>query len=143
MKTDLPNKVLFHIYLKVDKHVSKKNRKVVAKNKYTGKSFIRTASDAKSELNYITLKLLQKIGMNFKPISEDISVAFKFYYKKNKNGKPTKKFLDMSNAYQGPEDCLQEAGVILDDKQIVNHDGSSRILDANETALEIIIKAIN
>lgn len=31
---------------------------------------------------------------------------------------------DLSNAYQGPEDALQKAGVLLNDKLIAGHDGS-------------------
>lgn len=137
-------KILFQCYIKLDKHVSKKNRKRVAKNRATGKAFIRTDTQTKCELDYLTLLLLkQKANAGIvEPINQDVSIAFIFHYKANKAGTPTKKYLDMSNAYQGPEDCLQEAGIIADDKLIANHNGSQRILDANEVGLEIIIKSI-
>ena len=34
---------------------------------------------------------------------------------------------DQSNLYQAPEDVLQKAGVIEDDRQVESHDGSRRI----------------
>lgn len=34
---------------------------------------------------------------------------------------------DASNLYQMPEDLLQSAGIILDDRQVESHDGSERI----------------
>jgi Holliday junction resolvase RusA-like endonuclease len=38
---------------------------------------------------------------------------------------------DLSNLYQGPEDILQEMGVIKNDKLIYGHDGSRKIFGSN------------
>lgn len=141
-KTDQHNSILFEAYLRIDKHVSKKNNIRPRKNASSGRYSVAVDSKTKSELDYLTLKLMgEKAKWRlYEPISCPVSVSFIFHYKKNKNGKATKRFLDQSNAYQGPEDCLQEAGILLDDALIENHDGSARILDAAETALEIVIR---
>ena len=34
---------------------------------------------------------------------------------------------DASNLYQAPEDCLQAAGILANDRQVESHDGSRRI----------------
>ena len=58
------------------------------------------------------------------PITEPISVSMFFYgaWQRKSGNLP-----DISNLYQMPEDLLQTTGIIADDRQIEDHDGSARI----------------
>ena len=51
----------------------------------------------------------------------------------------TKRLIDASNLYQGPEDMLQKAGVIEDDSCIRSHDGSDRRYDKENPRVEITL----
>lgn len=53
-----------------------------------------------------------------------LNVQFHFYIKAKAS---SKNLPDLSNLYQFPEDMLETAGVIADDRQIEGHDGSRRI----------------
>lgn len=52
---------------------------------------------------------------------------------------PTRRRVDLSNVYQGPEDALQHAGVLYDDWQIAGHDGSRRRYDKAAPRVEITL----
>lgn len=67
-------------------------------------------------------------------------VAQKDYY--TKEGRRSKRLGDLSNMYQIVEDCLEDARVIENDRQIQAHDWS-RILPHHETALEVYILKYN
>lgn len=45
---------------------------------------------------------------------------------------------DLSNCYGGPEDALQKAGVVVNDRQVKSHDGS-RIRLCDEDSVEIFV----
>ncbi len=49
---------------------------------------------------------------------------------------------DASNLYLGPEDALQKAGVIADDRLIQSHDGSRKFKDNNNPRVEITLTPI-
>jgi Holliday junction resolvase RusA-like endonuclease len=51
----------------------------------------------------------------------------------------TKRMIDASNLYQGPEDAMQLAGVLEDDVCIEDHDGSSRRYDKLNPRVEITL----
>lgn len=65
---------------------------------------------------------------------------------------PTARLIDASNLYQGPEDVLQvcqpqckknckmHAGILTNDSQVENHDGSARRIDRVRPRFEITIK---
>lgn len=59
------------------------------------------------------------------PIEGKLEATFRFFFK-NKQAEP-----DTSNAIEGPQDALQLAGVILNDKQIYRII-AEKIIDANE-----------
>lgn len=132
---------LFYAKIELKSHFIKKNNKAIAFNRKTGRSFIKSSPKAIAGESYLTyhLSLLKRQFKQAFPITEPISVSFIFHYKKNKNGKPTKQVADLSNLIQGPEDALQKAGVILNDKQIESFDGTRRHYDSDKTLLEIII----
>ena len=47
--------------------------------------------------------------------------------------------VDLSNLYQGPEDALEDAGVLPNDYWIVGHHGSGRFRDETRPRTEIVI----
>ena len=53
------------------------------------------------------------------PIDEPVQAEFHFFLKGFRE-------IDLSNLYQGPEDALQAAGILKNDKFIAGHDGSRR-----------------
>ena len=55
----------------------------------------------------------------FEPITEPVLVEFHFFIKGFRE-------IDLSNLYQGPEDALEAAGILHNDKVIAGHDGSRR-----------------
>jgi len=73
------------------------------------------------------------------PLKGDLHCQFFFHYPNTKSGKRWKQVIDLSNLYQGPEDALQEAGIIEDDKFIESHDGSRRIYGAEQFLVEVFI----
>jgi Holliday junction resolvase RusA-like endonuclease len=92
------------------------------------------------------IALFQQIYSPIKrPISCQLVFGFKNYY-----NKPTKKnqdklkrnqtIPDISNLYQFIEDCLQKAGVIINDNIIENHDGSKRIYSPINTVKITLFK---
>ena len=44
---------------------------------------------------------------------------------------------DLSNAYQGIEDCLEGCGVIVNDKLIYSHDGSEKVFGSKDDWFEV------
>jgi Holliday junction resolvase RusA-like endonuclease len=133
--------VLFHAKIKTQSHYIKKNNKQIRRNRRTGIAFIASSNTAQiCELQLVRkLALLRSTHQSVFPLQIPVSIAFTFHYKKNKNGKPTKKIADLSNLIQGPEDALQKAGIILNDKLIESYDGTRRRYDADENILEITV----
>lgn len=133
--------ILFQALIAVPSHYTKKNSKQISRNRKTGKRFIRSSNKAQLCESQLAWKLarLKKLTPNQLAISCPINLQCVFHYKKTKSGKPTKRVADLSNLLQGPEDALQKAGIILNDKLIESFDGTRRIYDADKTMLEIII----
>ena len=65
------------------------------------------------------------------PVDVPMRAQFKFYFK-NFQHEP-----DLSNCYEGPQDVLQKAGVIVDDKLIHSHDGSRKYFGSPNPRVEI------
>lgn len=88
---------------------------------------------------------------NRKPIEFPINLMMLFYFRRDifytKRGTQSKRLPDLSNLYQLPEDCLQQAGIITNDTIVSGHDGSRRMpisfrqtgIDLDLNYLEIII----
>jgi len=125
----------FYIYLPVDKHISKKNNRPIWRGRI-GKS-----KDLQNAEKYLTLAFKsRKNELKLNTLRGDIWVIFRFYFKNyhTKQGVRSDRVNDLSNLYELPQDCLQEAGVIENDSDIVSHDRSRR-LPGKENALEIEI----
>jgi Holliday junction resolvase RusA-like endonuclease len=67
------------------------------------------------------------------PIDEPVILRARFYFK-NHAHEP-----DLSNLYEGVQDALQKAGIILNDKIIQGHDGSRKVFgEGPRVEIEII-----
>lgn len=145
-KLNLDLMILFSAKFKVQKHGILKNGKQIRFNNRTKKNFI-TKNDLVLALeNYLIIKLrqLKIIHKIDDPITQDISICFKFYFPKSiyftKKGLRSRTLSDLSNLYELPQDCLQKAGIISNDTQICSHDGSRRLpIEGTDYYLEIII----
>jgi Holliday junction resolvase RusA-like endonuclease len=122
----LPNPI-FWITLDVEDHVVKKNNRPIhgrGQKKWIGKS-----NRLKQAENYLTLAFKSRMNkLGLQTITGDIHAEFQFYFRDffTKEGKRSRRLPDLSNLIQLPEDCLQSAGVIENDTDIVCLDGSGR-----------------
>ena len=138
MTFTLPTRKLlpkFSIYLPVERHISKKNNRPLWRGRI-GKS-----KDLMETEKYYTLAFKSKKNeLHCPTLKGDLWVIFRFYFKNyhTKDGKRSEKINDLSNLYELPQDCLQAAGVIENDADIVSHDRSRR-LPGKENAIEIEI----
>jgi hypothetical protein len=72
----------------------------------------------------VALLQLRSQWKNREPIIDLVSIKLTFYgawHRRSEN------IPDLSNLYEMPQDLLQEAGVLLNDRQIESHDGSRRV----------------
>ena len=65
-----------------------------------------------SQSRYEAIWAIQKVWNKKAPLEGELEVHYEFYFE-NHQGEP-----DTSNCIEGPQDCLQEANVIKNDKQI-------------------------
>lgn len=133
--------LLFQAEFILSKHSSKKNHNKIRQNRRTGQRYVGASRKSETILIETLNRMIEarrKYGLK-KPIEGKIWVLMRFHYKNTKKGKPRLDVADLSNLYQGPEDCLQKAGIIVDDKQIESHDGSRRVLGSADNKLEILI----
>lgn len=122
----------------VEKHVIKKNGRSVFRNKRTGQLF----PGKSKELILAEKHLISQMKPKAFPIDIPMHVMMHFHFAKGilirKDGLPSLKAPDLSNLYELPQDCLQSAGVILNDCLIFSHDGSRKI-ESDSNWLEIFI----
>jgi Holliday junction resolvase RusA-like endonuclease len=100
-----------------------KNSKKIAMNKTTGKRMVIESKAAERYRQQSLPQLWQQWGAR-PAIAVPIALQVMTFgaWKVRDCNVP-----DASNLYQFPEDLLQAAGVIADDRQIEHHDGSRRI----------------
>ena len=65
------------------------------------------------------------------PISVPVNMKLVIHFR-NHQHEP-----DLSNSYQGIEDCLEDCGVLVNDKLIYSHNGSDKIFGAKEDWFEV------
>lgn len=136
--TDNP-RLLFYCMMPVESHTSKKNQKKIYKRRGGG-MFIGNDKRTSEALEALVLNFTLQASKQLEgPISEPIQAIFRFHYPLTKKGNKPKRVADLSNLYQGPEDALQKAGVILDDNLIESHDGSRRIYGSPQKILEVAL----
>lgn len=123
---------LFHARIEMPSHVSKKNNRPIhgrGSHKWIGKSERLRFTET-----FLTLKLKEladQQGLS-EPIDLPIWAVLHFHFPKDvyltKKGVMNKKLPDLSNLYELPQDCLERAGVILNDSLICSHDYSRRLI---------------
>jgi Holliday junction resolvase RusA-like endonuclease len=141
--------ILFQCSIEVENHAVKKNHRPFFKNKSTGRMFLGKDQRLVNAENQLIRKLREawfgRQAFHGGPsrISEPVAVEFLFYFPKDvyftKKGVKSKLLADLSNLYQLPEDCLQKAGILENDRDICSHDGSRRLV-GDRFKLEITIR---
>lgn len=100
--------------------VLKNSKKIVRRGKRLGID----ESDAAKEYRTKALKQLEKQWALRPRITGPISLRIRTHGAWKRSGRG---FPDASNLYQFPEDLLEQAGVIENDRDVEHHDGSRRI----------------
>lgn len=75
---------------------------------------------------------MQWLKLNRKPIKGPVEITVQFY-------RSTKRDVDLSNLYEGIQDCLTTAGVWIDDTIVQSHDGSRKHYSKDNPRVEVII----
>ena len=128
------NKLSFEI--KVAAHLSKKNNRPIFKNRHTGRAFIgknpalaMQETKLENEFRKQWQLYCDSLKRDYSPIGFPIHIKMIFFMDNfyNKSGSVNKKMPDLSNLYELPQDSLQKAGVIEDDRLVYSHDGSRRL----------------
>jgi Holliday junction resolvase RusA-like endonuclease len=100
-----------------------KNNKMIAFNRKTGGRFIK--SNARVDAyERVALLQLRSQWKNKSPITVPVGIKLTFYGAWHR---VSENIPDISNLYEAPQDLLQKAGVLLNDRQIEHHDGSRRV----------------
>jgi len=140
--------ILFTCSLDVPFHGVKKNAKTIRFNRKTKKPFVTSNDRILNLQKYLVPELRSRANhiKLFEPITTDVWGLFIFrfanYY--TKKGVRSLTLPDLSNLYQLPEDCLQTAGIILNDTQICCHDLSRRLPSSDDkNHLEIFLLNFN
>lgn len=103
-----------------DRPISKKNSKNLFYNKYLKRCMLTSSKQWKAFEKSALEQLLNYRGMKYEGL---VRVDYVFYFKGNM-------LVDVDNAMAGINDVLQQAGVILDDKNIRR--GSFDVITGNE-----------
>lgn len=142
--------LLFKFEMKLPRHIVKKNGRPI---KFNGnKPFLGKTPELLMAENMMILhmrKHCNKILMR-EPIMVPIWCVFHFYFTEKEfycksgpnKGNPKLNLPDLSNLYELPQDCMEKAGVIVNDNQIWSHDLSRRRV-GNKTKIVIHIFKFN
>lgn len=135
---------LFHCFIPVERHLSKKNSRPLMRNRRTGRPFVGKSLDLKLAENHLvnTFRLEVLRRPTFRTITCPIWAVFLFHFPRNvyytKQGQISQRLPDLSNLYELPQDTLQAAGVIENDHLICAHDLSRR-LPSDYWGLEVFL----
>lgn len=135
--------LLFSCKIPVQSHAILKNSKQIRRTR-AGKTFLTSSTKAIKAKNDLvhTLKALRsrnQLQTISEPVIMKCTFVFDNYY--TKKGHISKNLPDISNLYQLPEDCLEAAGIIENDRLIDGHDGSRR-KPGNENLLIIELYSV-
>lgn len=100
-----------------------KNNKKIATNRKTGRTFIKSNKRVEQYMKRAVL-VLRSQWNGKEPFGGSVALKITAYLagRRDSGNLP-----DMSNLLQCPEDILQAAGIIEDDRNVEHHDGSRRI----------------
>ncbi len=126
----------FYINIYVPDHISSKNNRPIWRGRLGKSSRLR-------EVEAYLIEEFKKEWMNKPPINGPVWVKFIFHTSKyyTKLHKRNKKMGDLVNLMQLPSDCLEKAGVIENDTDIVSVDGSRRI-PSSQMRLELYVYSV-
>lgn len=126
----------FYISLYVPDHLSKKNNRPIWRGRLGKSQKLRDVE------NYLTAAFKKELGSR-PTIKGPVWVKFIFHTTKywTKKKQRNKKMGDLVNLIQLPADCLESAGVIEDDTNIISMDGSRR-LPSDHNRLEICVLSV-
>ena len=115
----------------------KKNSKriIVSYAQRAGRRIKMLSSERYSAFEKHAILTLAKIWGDKPALTGRIEAVYKFYFK-NRQGEA-----DTSNCIEGPQDCLESAGIILNDKQIIRL-YAEKIFDGTEKTI-IELKQVN
>lgn len=139
---------LFHCFIKVPRHMVKKNSRNIMRNRRTGRLFPGKSPDLVHAEHRLLHAFRSQIvrSKSFKTIDRPVWVVYLFYFPRDefvvkkgpRKGKLSGRMPDLSNLFELPSDALQDAGVIENDRLICSYDLSRR-LPGDTHALEIFI----
>jgi Holliday junction resolvase RusA-like endonuclease len=136
---------VFKCFIEVPKHGIKKNSKEIKFNPVLRRRFIGSNRKAQYLENMLAAALLrERLKARIETFEFDVNAKIVFYFPKTvyftKAGNRSNRVGDLSNLYQNVEDCLQKSKILLNDSQIVSHDGSGRKpIEGSKYMLEIIL----
>lgn len=108
--------MIFQAKILVEKHVIKKNNRPIFRR--MGRPFIGKSKElVRAENDLISILKISHDHIIQGPIYAAFEFGLKDYF--TKKGERNKKQPDLSNLVQLPEDCLQDAGVIENDTDII------------------------
>ena len=99
-----------------------KNSKKICRGK-GGRTFVKS-NDRVTAWMDAAVAIYRAAHAGKEPIKEKVQLKCTFWLAVQED---SGNLPDQSNLYQAPEDSLQRAGVIEDDRQVESHDGSRRI----------------
>lgn len=119
-----PNEILFTTYLEGRAGIKKNSlqRKFSFKQQRT----LTMPSDRYLDWERFTVVRLKRVWGFKPPISEPVIMRAVFGFKNHQHE------ADLSNLYEGIQDALQKAGVLVNDKLIYGHDGSRKVFGIDE-----------
>lgn len=122
--------IILKIQMKGRPGIKKNSREIFRKNNRTFNLPSKRYEAWEKEFAFLVKEELRRIGFST-PINVPVNLKLVLYLKNHSN-EP-----DLSNSYQGIEDCLEECGVITDDKLIYSHDGSDKVFGSLEDWFEV------
>jgi Holliday junction resolvase RusA-like endonuclease len=102
---------------------SKKNGKEISKNSRTGRSFLRSNKNVEDAECLAAVAIRTQWKSDVKLMCR-VNCKFTFYLQCKSTSENTP---DLSNLYELPQDALERAGVLANDRKIEGHDGSRRV----------------
>jgi len=132
----------FYFKTKIEAHVVKKNNRPIhgrGDKKWIGKS--SRLRNAESWLDLALRSYANQIGFRT-PLAGDIHATFRFYFNNyfTVKNERSRTLPDLSNLFELPQDCLQSAGIIVNDTDIVSLNGSGRFPSKdNELEIELYL----